>query len=342
MKSLEKFVIKVVMIFLGITIILFVVTALVSFIDSGAEFGARVVKGCFFLVLSCVFAVPLVVLWDQSRPPSPDHKDNVIVKFSKDIFEFIFPKSKPKKTPAELQWERARQMQVLAAQKSKDPNAKPEDFPLTGRVVPSVVESTDRYTHKQNYTTINQPRKAKTVLTANACSNYIVIDLETTGFSAAADRIIELSAVKVENGVPIQQFTSLINPGIHINSRIADITGITDAMVANQPSIEAVLPAYIDFLRGYILVGHNVTFDLRFLSENCDRMGILFSYKYIDTLQIARKYLNLENNKLPTVCQHFGINGTQFHRSLNDCLATHECFQHMMKLGCNFNVKFVD
>lgn len=322
MKSLKKFFINVVMIFLGITIILFVVTALVSFIDSGAEFGARVVKGCFFLVLSCVFAVPLVVLWDQSRPSSPDHKDNVIVKFAKELWELIFPKSKPKKTPAELQWERARQMQIVENQKRARMQRESVNY--------------SQQTQLQYYPIQRNGQKVKrllaTDLTGFNCRNltkatslksirtFIAFDTETTGLGVAWNDIIELSAIKFVDFRPQAVFTTFLKPRKPIPPDATAINHITDAMVANAPYFYEILPSFEAFVGDSPMVAHNAPFDVRHLYAS--GMESIANKVVFDTCSISRKMdIGIPNHKLGTACIARNIRNDNAHRAASDAMA---------------------
>lgn len=162
---------------------------------------------------------------------------------------------------------------------------------------------------------------------------YFVIDLETTGFSPTADRIIEISAIKVQDGKVVSTFTTLVDPEIAISPEMENLTHINTQMVVGAPKINVALPAFVNYVNNSILVGHNVPFDLRFLAVNCNALGLQFNYQYIDTLQLSRKVLhNLPKHRLCDLCAHFKIQVAQFHRSLNDCYATHECFQRLCNM----------
>lgn len=170
--------------------------------------------------------------------------------------------------------------------------------------------------------------------------NYVVIDLETTGFSPANDRIIELAAVKVVNDQIVDQFSTLINPKIGIKKEMENKTGITNLMVANAPSIETVLPQFLNFINGSVIVGHNVPFDIRFLTYNFDRISVQFHCRYIDTLEYSRRVLpNLRQHRLTDLCSYFHIDSNVFHRALADCVSTHKCFQRLMKVSDKIYIK---
>ena len=117
---------------------------------------------------------------------------------------------------------------------------------------------------------------------------YVVFDLETTGFSPEKNRIIEFGAVKVENGEITGRFSKFVNPHIPIPYRIKQLTGISDEMVVDADPIEKVLPEFLAFSEGCVLAGHNVSFDIGFVRENCRRLGLDCPFTTVDTLGIAR------------------------------------------------------
>jgi DNA polymerase-3 subunit epsilon len=155
---------------------------------------------------------------------------------------------------------------------------------------------------------------------------FVVVDLETTGGSASACDITEIGAVKVRGGEVLGEFQSLVNPSTSIPPFIAVLTGITDAMVAGAPRIDTVLPAFLEFSRGTVLVAHNAPFDLGFLRAGCDRLGLVWpSYECLDTARLARRVLHRDeapNCKLSTLAQLFRATTTPNHRALADARAT--------------------
>lgn len=155
--------------------------------------------------------------------------------------------------------------------------------------------------------------------------DYTVIDTETTGLSAQRDQIVEISAVKIRDKHIVDRFTTLVNPQIAIPKSATDIHGITNQMVANQPTIDKVLPAFLEFIDGEILLGHNITYDLRminsYLAEN-------INHQLVDTMLVARKKLpQLDNHKLITLIQHYNLGENQDHRSMSDCLYTYQVYE---------------
>lgn len=155
--------------------------------------------------------------------------------------------------------------------------------------------------------------------------SYIVLDIETTGISPTENKITEIGAVKIINGQVVDRYEQLINPQVAISEHITSITGITNEMVADQPTIEVVLPQFITFLEDHIIVGHNIMFDYKFLKINASKLGLAFEKKAMDTLAIARKTLrNLTSRSLESLCLHYEINRERGHRAYDDAYATYE------------------
>lgn len=153
--------------------------------------------------------------------------------------------------------------------------------------------------------------------------DYVVLDLETTGLCAGRDLIIEFAAVKVRNGEIIDTFQSLCDPGFPIPPTIEAITGITTEMVRNSPNPRSVLPDFLDFVGDGYIVGHNVLFDVRFISASAD----IFKNTYIDTMAIFRKlHPALPHHRLCDMVEYYGKRNDSAHRALSDCLATKACF----------------
>lgn len=158
--------------------------------------------------------------------------------------------------------------------------------------------------------------------------DYVCLDLEMTGLSSKLDKILEIGAVKVVEGVIVDEFSTLINPGVRIEDKIVEITGINNKMVENQPYIEDILPEFIDFCGDCVIIGHNLMFDYAFLKRNAVNAGLSFERHGIDTLKIARKHLSeLEKRTLGYLCQYYHIENYNYHRALNDAVATHMLYR---------------
>ena len=150
-------------------------------------------------------------------------------------------------------------------------------------------------------------------------TDYTVLDVETTGTSPEYCEIIELAAIRVRNGEVVDKFVSFVKPDENIPEFITDLTGITNDMVNDAPKIYEVIGKFKDFIGNDIIVGHNVTFDIRFLSEQAD-----FVNDYFDTLSSSRKLLpEMPHHRLKDLIAYFNIPTDKLHRSFEDCLATY-------------------
>ena len=166
-----------------------------------------------------------------------------------------------------------------------------------------------------------------------ADKSYVVFDLETTGFSPEKNRIIEFGAVKVENGEITGRFSEFVNPQVPIPYRITQLTGISDDMVINADPIEKVLPRFLSFSEGCILVGHNVTFDIGFVRENCRRLGYGCPFTTVDTLGISRALLpGHAKYTLDAVAKVLGVTLLNHHRAVDDAECTAEIFRKLLPM----------
>ena len=156
---------------------------------------------------------------------------------------------------------------------------------------------------------------------------YVVFDIETTGFSNIQDRIIEIGAVKVQKGEIIDTYSTFVNPEIPIPFEITNLTSITDEMVMDAPSIEVIMPAFLEFVGDAVLVAHNAGFDVGFIEENCKRLGLTGGFAYVDTVALARVLLpTLAKYKLNVVAKALNISLENHHRAVDDAKATAEIF----------------
>ncbi len=155
-------------------------------------------------------------------------------------------------------------------------------------------------------------------------SEYVVLDLETTWLIPYREWITEIAAIKCKNWKILGEFQTLINPERHIPNWIVRLTWITNEMVADAPTINEVMPNFSEFLGNDIIVGHNVSFDFRFL--NYYHYQCLWTYlgnETLCTLKIARRLLpELPNKKLWTICEYFWITNERAHRAMWDTRAT--------------------
>lgn len=188
------------------------------------------------------------------------------------------------------------------------------------------------------------PEKANTIKVASVFDDlsplpqelvekeYVVFDLETTGLELMSNGITEIGAVRISGGKITEHFTTLVKPDYHINAENQALTGISNEMVKNAPKISTVLPDFMKFIEGSVLVGQNVEFDLKFLRRFATAEEYEVTNPVMDTMELSRKYVpGLKKNNLATLAEYFGI-VFQHHRALSDAYATAEIFIELMKL----------
>jgi DNA polymerase-3 subunit epsilon len=175
---------------------------------------------------------------------------------------------------------------------------------------------------------------------------FVVVDLETTGGSPNSSAITEIGAVKVRGGEMLGEFQTLVNPRTEIPPFIAVLTGITDAMVADAPPIGAVLPAFLEWSRGAVLVAHNAPFDLGFLRSNCQSLGLSWpTYESLDTARLARRVLTRDEApdcKLSSLARIFRASTTPSHRALADARATTDVLHGLLERVGNLGVRSLE
>ena len=158
-------------------------------------------------------------------------------------------------------------------------------------------------------------------------SDFVVFDIETTGFSPVNNRIIEIGAVKVSGGAITDRYSTFVNPGVPIPFEIEKLTSINDSMVMDSPSIETILPEFLAFCEDAVMVAHNANFDMSFIMENARRLGIEKKFTYVDTLGIARILLpHQAKHTLDAVAKTLGISLENHHRAVDDAECTAEIF----------------
>ena len=170
---------------------------------------------------------------------------------------------------------------------------------------------------------------------------FAVVDLETTGWSPEQAAITEIGAVRVRAGarrgefVRQGEFASLVNPGTPVPAGIADLTGITDWMLAAAPRLGAVLPGLLDFAQGCVLVAHNAPFDLGFLVAGCGDLGLAWpGFTVLDTVMLARRVMDpdeVPDCKLGTLAGFFGARTAPNHRALADARATADVLSWLIR-----------
>ncbi len=165
--------------------------------------------------------------------------------------------------------------------------------------------------------------------------DYTVIDLETTGLKADADEIIEYGALRVRDGVPAEKFSTLVHIEKGVPANITELTGIKDADLLDGMESTQALQAFLDFIGKDILLGQYITFDMDFLRRACGRCERPFpTNKTIDISKLARKkFRHMENYKLPTMLQYFGISDKVEHRALPDCESIYQLYCKLNENG---------
>jgi DNA polymerase III subunit epsilon len=161
---------------------------------------------------------------------------------------------------------------------------------------------------------------------------YVVFDVETTGSAAGkGGAITEFGALKLVGGEVVDRFSTLVNPGRPIDPFVVRLTGITDRMVSDAPSISEVMPRFEEFVEGCVLVGHNVHFDCSFVTAA--RGGKPLPNEVLDTLKLSRCLVpGLKRYRLSALVNHFGVRQAPNHRALADAAATAEVFKRLLKL----------
>lgn len=169
----------------------------------------------------------------------------------------------------------------------------------------------------------------KTNYTKQIVDDYCVLDTETTGLSAYYDEIIEIGILRVRDNKIVGQYSQLIQPENEIDPFITALTGITNEMVAGMPSITEVKDEVLSFLGDDIILGHNTSFDIRFLNEGFNQA---INNPYMDTMQFARKvFPELKHHRLSDLTEYLGLTNNE-HRSIADCIATKELYDAIKQI----------
>jgi DNA polymerase-3 subunit epsilon len=174
---------------------------------------------------------------------------------------------------------------------------------------------------------------------------FVVVDLETTGASPAADEITEIGALRMRGGELLGRFETFVNPGVPIPPMITVLTGITEAMLLPAPRIAEVLPAFLEFAHDAVIVGHNIRFDIGFLDAALVQHGYpRLSHRRVDTVALARRLVRDEvpNLKLGTLARHFRTTVEPVHRAYADAAATAEVLHSLLERAAAFGVLGLD
>ena len=169
---------------------------------------------------------------------------------------------------------------------------------------------------------------------------YVIFDIETTGFSNKNDAITEIGAVKIKNCEIVDTFSQLINPQRPIPEKIQKLTGITDELVADKPVIEQVLPQFLEFCKNTVLVAHNSDFDTGFIREKSSQQNFEYNFDAIDTLVLSRLIMTeLKNHKLNTIAKELGVSLENHHRAVDDATATAHIFLKFIEKLKNMDIE---
>ena len=173
--------------------------------------------------------------------------------------------------------------------------------------------------------------------------DFVVFDIETTSLSARYGEIIEIAGVKISNGKMIGQFSKFVKPTESIPYHITELTNITNEMVRDAEPIEAVLPAFLEFCAGCVLVAHNAGFDVGYLKKKAEMLKLSFDFCYMDTLMLSRRLLTaLKTHRLNRVAKHLGFAFEGHHRAINDAEVTARIFLHFLELLSGLDIHNVN
>ncbi len=182
----------------------------------------------------------------------------------------------------------------------------------------------------EGYMVNDTPQNATAIDKNETC---VVFDIETTGLSAQNNKITEIGAVKIVNGKKTETFSQLINPECDIPQNITELTGITNEMVKDMPTINEVLPKFLEFCNGATVVAHNAGFDCGFIRYNAATLNLDFHNKILDTLRLSRElYPNEAKHSLNVVCERLGVSLENHHRAVDDATATADIFLKFMEM----------
>jgi DNA polymerase III subunit epsilon len=176
-----------------------------------------------------------------------------------------------------------------------------------------------------------------------ARADFVIVDVETTGWLPDQAGMTEIGAVRIRNGQPQAEFSTLVNPGYAIPADIVALTGITDAMVSQAPPVAAVLPGFLAFADGCVLTAHNAQFDLAFLTAACASCRIPWpDFPVVDTAAVARSVLGeteVPDCKLATLADFFKARTRPCHRALADAKATADVLQGLLARLADLGVR---
>lgn len=168
---------------------------------------------------------------------------------------------------------------------------------------------------------------------------FVVFDIESTGFSSVTDKIIEIGAIKIKNSKIIDTFSMFVNPEMIIPKKIVELTGINDNMVKDAETIDKVLPKFIEFFKNSTLVAHNAKFDVGFISKKIEQLNLKADISYIDTLEWAKVLIpDISRYSLDALTKRYNINLENHHRAIDDAKATAELFKIFLSNMLDYSV----
>ncbi len=163
--------------------------------------------------------------------------------------------------------------------------------------------------------------------------DFVVFDIETTSLAARFGEIIEIAGVKISDGRVVGQFSEFVKPEQQIPYHITELTNISNDMVASANPVSVVLPAFLEFCQGSVLVAHNAKFDVGYIRKKAEELSLPFDFCYMDTLMLSRRLLTaLKKHRLNQVAKHLGFSFTGHHRAINDAEVTARIFLHFIEL----------
>ena len=162
-------------------------------------------------------------------------------------------------------------------------------------------------------------------------TDYVAIDLETTGVSVSKDKIIEVGLIKVKDSHIVEMFSCIINPNMPVSTKILNLTGIDENEIKTARYIQDVIGDIVEFCDGFDLIGHNTIFDYSFIKKEANNAGLNFEKRGIDTYKLCKKILPpyIQKN-LTDACAYFGIERKNMHRAFSDAYFTHMLYQEIL------------
>ena len=177
---------------------------------------------------------------------------------------------------------------------------------------------------------MNQGSKGR--LLYDLIDDYVALDIETTGLDPRGCDIIELAAIRIRGSQLIESFSQLVKPSCGVSGFITRLTGISNDMLTDAPTICEALPHFIEFVGDDIILGHNVCFDIGFICDKAAKQNRFFDNDYIDTMRISRRlFPEHRTHKLDDLISRFQLEARDEHRALGDTLLTARCYEYMKR-----------